>query len=186
MRVIDWIPRTKYTEGIPGGKESFWGYSLNRLVCVLLRWMRCPATIYAPCAHNTRSIFNMTEFKKIIYMDTDTLVLKVRHAFDDGRGRILTVFATPCPPLPLFIRTSTTLLRTRPSRPPSRTPAATGTASPASRAGCGSWSRTSESVRHGGGITGTAGDVLGGWHSRPVATPLLTSHVLVQASTCGD
>ena len=32
IRVIDWIPRTQYTEGIPGGKESFWGYSLNRLV----------------------------------------------------------------------------------------------------------------------------------------------------------
>ena len=32
IRVIPWLPRTKYTEGIPGGKESFWGYSLNRLV----------------------------------------------------------------------------------------------------------------------------------------------------------
>jgi hypothetical protein len=32
IRVIPWIPRTKYTEGIPGGKEHFWGYSLNRLV----------------------------------------------------------------------------------------------------------------------------------------------------------
>lgn len=32
IRVIPWIPRTQYTEKIPGGKESFWGYSLNRLV----------------------------------------------------------------------------------------------------------------------------------------------------------
>ena len=32
IRVIDWIPRTEFTEKIPGGKESFWGYSLNRIV----------------------------------------------------------------------------------------------------------------------------------------------------------
>ena len=32
VRVIDWIPRTQYTVAIPGGKDSFWGYSLNRLV----------------------------------------------------------------------------------------------------------------------------------------------------------
>ena len=32
IRVIDWLPRTEYTEKIPGGKESFWGYSLNRIV----------------------------------------------------------------------------------------------------------------------------------------------------------
>lgn len=32
VRVIDWIPRTEFTERIPGGKHSFWGYSLNRLV----------------------------------------------------------------------------------------------------------------------------------------------------------
>jgi hypothetical protein len=32
IRVIPWIPRTQYTISIPGGKESFWGYSLNRLV----------------------------------------------------------------------------------------------------------------------------------------------------------
>ena len=32
VRVIDWIPRTQHTAVIPGGKEHFWGYSLNRLV----------------------------------------------------------------------------------------------------------------------------------------------------------
>lgn len=53
IRVIPWLPRTRYTVEVAGGLDSFWGYSLNRLV-----------------------IFNMTEFKKLIYMDTDTLVLK--------------------------------------------------------------------------------------------------------------
>ncbi len=32
IRVIPWIPRTQYTDRIPGGKESFWGYSLNRIM----------------------------------------------------------------------------------------------------------------------------------------------------------
>ena len=32
IRVMPWLPRTKYTEAIAGGKESFWGYSLNRLM----------------------------------------------------------------------------------------------------------------------------------------------------------
>ena len=53
MRVVDWIPRTQYTESIAGGRESYWGYALNKLV-----------------------VFNMTEFKKVIYMDADTLVLR--------------------------------------------------------------------------------------------------------------
>jgi alpha-N-acetylglucosamine transferase len=51
--VIDSIPRTRYTIGIPGGQQSFWGYALNKLV-----------------------VFNMTEFSKIIYVDADSLVLK--------------------------------------------------------------------------------------------------------------
>jgi len=32
VRVIDGIPRTTYTERIGEGTDSFWGYSLNRLV----------------------------------------------------------------------------------------------------------------------------------------------------------
>ena len=34
VRVVNPIPRTKYTEGIAGGPQSFWGMSLNR-------WVRC-------------------------------------------------------------------------------------------------------------------------------------------------
>lgn len=34
IRVLNWLPRTKYTEEVAGGKDSFWGYSLNRLMCV--------------------------------------------------------------------------------------------------------------------------------------------------------
>jgi hypothetical protein len=30
MRVVDPVPRTKWTNGIPGGTQSFWGMSLNR------------------------------------------------------------------------------------------------------------------------------------------------------------
>ena len=81
LRVIDWIPRTRYTEGIPGGKESFWGYSLNRLVCVCGvwggKWGRAPIPhIPPPLPSPPLRIFNMTEFKKIIYIDTDTMALK--------------------------------------------------------------------------------------------------------------
>jgi hypothetical protein len=52
IRVVDHIPRTDFTRDIPGKLDSFWGYSLNRLVA-----------------------FNWTEFRKIVYVDTDTLIL---------------------------------------------------------------------------------------------------------------
>ena len=36
VRAVNPIPRTKYTEGIAGGPQSFWGMSLNR--CVRVGW----------------------------------------------------------------------------------------------------------------------------------------------------
>lgn len=55
LMVTPEIPRTQYTKNIAGGTQMFWGMSLNRL-----------------------QIFKMTQFKKLLYMDSDTLVLKVR------------------------------------------------------------------------------------------------------------
>jgi hypothetical protein len=52
-RVVNAIPTTPFTEGIPGGSVWFWGMAFNKLL-----------------------IFNMTEFRKILWMDSDTLVLQ--------------------------------------------------------------------------------------------------------------
>ena len=53
LRVINPIPITKYTSEIAGGHQAYWGMSLNRLV-----------------------IFNMTEYKKIVWMDSDSIAVK--------------------------------------------------------------------------------------------------------------
>lgn len=55
LMVTPEIPRTRYTSSIAGGSQLFWGMSLNRL-----------------------QIFKMTQFSKLLYMDSDTLVLQVR------------------------------------------------------------------------------------------------------------
>lgn len=52
-RIIDEIPNTKYTALIPGGRATFWGMSFNKL-----------------------RIFKMTEFRKILFIDADVLVLR--------------------------------------------------------------------------------------------------------------
>ena len=60
LRVIDPIPSTQYTDGIAGGRQTFWGMSLNRMV-----------------------IWNMTEYKKVVWMDGDTIVVRnVDHLFN--------------------------------------------------------------------------------------------------------
>jgi hypothetical protein len=46
LMVVDEIPSTPYTEAIPGGRATFWGMALNKL-----------------------RVFNMTQFKKVIWMD---------------------------------------------------------------------------------------------------------------------
>jgi hypothetical protein len=53
VRIIDPIPDTKYTALIPGGRATFWGMSFNKL-----------------------RIFNMTEFRKILFIDADVMVLR--------------------------------------------------------------------------------------------------------------
>lgn len=55
----------------------------------------------------------MTEFKKIIYMDTDTIVLKVNASASEPLLTHTIVLHPQC-------RTSTTLLRNRRLRPHSR------------------------------------------------------------------
>lgn len=60
VRVIDPIPRTPFTRDIAGRLDSFWGYALSRLVA-----------------------FNMTEFGRVVLMDSDTLVLRnIDHLVD--------------------------------------------------------------------------------------------------------
>lgn len=44
--VVDEIPSTPFTEGIPGGRATFWGMALNKL-----------------------RVYNMTGFRKVIWMD---------------------------------------------------------------------------------------------------------------------
>ena len=53
LRVTPPIPRTPYTVDIPGGASTFWGMALNKL-----------------------TIFKMTEFEKVIWMDGDTMALR--------------------------------------------------------------------------------------------------------------
>jgi alpha-N-acetylglucosamine transferase len=53
VRVIDEIPNSKYTTLIPGGRATFWGMSFNKL-----------------------RIFDMVEFRKILFIDADVLLLK--------------------------------------------------------------------------------------------------------------
>lgn len=52
VMVIDQIPQTPYTN-IPGGPQTFWGMALNKL-----------------------RVFGLTQFRKLLWMDGDTLVLK--------------------------------------------------------------------------------------------------------------
>ena len=61
LRVYDEIPSTPYTEHIPGGRTTYWGMALNKL-----------------------RVFNMTQYKKIMWMDGDTLMLKnIDHLFKE-------------------------------------------------------------------------------------------------------
>ena len=61
IMVVDEIPSTIHTYGIPGGRGTFWGMALNKL-----------------------RIFNMTQYKKVMWMDGDTLVLKnIDHLFKE-------------------------------------------------------------------------------------------------------
>ena len=53
VRVIDEIPNSKYTSMIPGGRATFWGMSFNKL-----------------------RIFDMVEFKKILFVDADVMVMR--------------------------------------------------------------------------------------------------------------
>ena len=53
VRIIDPIPDTIYTSMIPGGRATFWGMSFNKM-----------------------RIFKMTEFRKIMFIDADVLVLR--------------------------------------------------------------------------------------------------------------
>jgi len=53
VMIIDPIPDTKYTALIPGGRATFWGMSFNKL-----------------------RIFNMTQFRKILFIDADVMILR--------------------------------------------------------------------------------------------------------------
>lgn len=53
IRVIDPIPDTPYTSRIPGGRNTFWGMSFNKM-----------------------RIFGYTEYRKILFIDADVLVLR--------------------------------------------------------------------------------------------------------------
>jgi len=53
VRIIDEIPNTMYTSMIPGGRATFWGMSYNKL-----------------------RIFAFTEFKKIMFIDADVMVMR--------------------------------------------------------------------------------------------------------------
>ena len=59
MQVTDPIPTTKYTEGIAGGKSWFWGMAFNKL-----------------------RVFSLTQFRKIVWLDSDDFFLRnVDHLF---------------------------------------------------------------------------------------------------------
>jgi hypothetical protein len=51
--VHDPIPPTPFTEGIPGGTQVFWGMALNKL-----------------------QVFGMTQFRKIVWLDSDDFVVR--------------------------------------------------------------------------------------------------------------
>ena len=53
VRVIEEIPNTMYTSMIPGGRATFWGMSFNKL-----------------------RIFDFVEFKKILFVDADVMVMR--------------------------------------------------------------------------------------------------------------
>ena len=68
------LPRTPWTQDISGGTQVFWGMSLNKM-----------------------QIFNMTQFKKIIFLDADTLIFKnIDHLF----GPEYPMFTGTSPPIP--------------------------------------------------------------------------------------
>ena len=61
LTVVDPIPSTAYTEGIPGGRSTFWGMALNKM-----------------------RVYNMTQYKKVLWMDADTIVFKnMDHLFKE-------------------------------------------------------------------------------------------------------
>jgi hypothetical protein len=53
VRIIEEIPNTMYTSMIPGGRATFWGMSFNKM-----------------------RIFDMVEFKKVLFADADVMVLR--------------------------------------------------------------------------------------------------------------
>ena len=92
------MPRTRWTESIAGGRQTSWGMSLNKMVVSWpLRMPRPPQRSLHTASNGglrlTRNrcpwrspaaaqIFNMTEYRKIVFMDSDTLVFKnIDHLF---------------------------------------------------------------------------------------------------------
>ena len=133
IMVVDEIPSTPFTEAIPGGRATFWGMALNKL-----------------------RVFNMTQFKKVIWMDGASRVGDTRHAPPRTlahRARACapqcacsTHLAAPPPPSPLQAtrwcsRTWTTCSCSPRTRAPSRTRAATRARRPSPAAACGCSSR---------------------------------------------
>jgi hypothetical protein len=51
--VVDTIPETPFTNKVPGGRTVFWGMAMQKL-----------------------HVFNMTRFRKLLWMDSDTMVLR--------------------------------------------------------------------------------------------------------------
>ena len=49
VRVIDPIPRTRFTEQIPGGTSSFWGFALNKVVVGELLLVAAPRSQPGRC-----------------------------------------------------------------------------------------------------------------------------------------
>jgi hypothetical protein len=98
LLIVDPIPSTQYTEGIPGGRSFFWcvhgaGGGARELGCGpgaarvrRARSAKCasptpplsPRHLCRGMALNKLRVFNMTQYKKVIWMDSDTMVLQVR------------------------------------------------------------------------------------------------------------
>jgi hypothetical protein len=78
--VVDEIPSTQYTKDIPGGRGIFWGMALNKL-----------------------HVFNLTQYKKLIWMDGDTMLFKnVDHLFKEPAGTMSFTYACCNPNAPVI------------------------------------------------------------------------------------
>ena len=68
------IPPTQWTLGISGGPQASWGMSLQRMV-----------------------LFNLTQYKKVVWSDADTLVLRnMDHLFGDTTRTLTSSFTHAC------------------------------------------------------------------------------------------